>query len=167
MPNAALSPSKHGYGQPRLLLTDDMAELAEFKSDEMKDTWARKCKIVCTMGPKCWEEPMLLKLLDAGMNVARLNFSHGDHETHGATVARIRAAVKQRPDKYCAIMLDTKGPEIRTGEYAYVIRLQAASASERAGVTLLLDSSICTIVSFAFIINVVSIRLRSDSMCQY
>ena len=58
---------------------------------------------------------MLVKMLDAGMNVARLNFSHGDHETHGRSVANLREALKQRPDKTCAIMLDTKGPEIRTG----------------------------------------------------
>lgn len=49
------------------------------------------------------------------MNVARLNFSHGDHETHGRSVDNLRAALKQRPDHSCAVMLDTKGPEIRTG----------------------------------------------------
>jgi len=53
--------------------------------------------------------------IDAGMNVCRLNFSHGDHESHGSTVQRIREAAKQRPQKTIAILLDTKGPEIRTG----------------------------------------------------
>merc|ERR1719162_2165046 len=55
------------------------------------------------------------------MNIARLNFSHGDFEarhTHGACVQRIREAAKQRPDKPVAILLDTKGPEIRTGFFA-------------------------------------------------
>ena len=48
-------------------------------------------------------------------NVARLNFSHGDHESHQASVNNLQAALKQRPDKTVALMLDTKGPEIRTG----------------------------------------------------
>jgi pyruvate kinase len=75
----------------------------------------RKTKIICTLGPACWDTEMLVQMLDAGMNVARLNFSHGDHESHGASLDRLRAALKQRPDKVCAVMLDTKGPEIRTG----------------------------------------------------
>ena len=58
---------------------------------------------------------MLVKMLDCGMNVARLNFSHGDHKTHGQSLDNLRAALKQRPDKTCAVMLDTKGPEVRTG----------------------------------------------------
>lgn len=47
------------------------------------DVTVRKAKIVCTMGPSCWEVPKLLELIDAGMNVARLNFSHGDHDVRG------------------------------------------------------------------------------------
>lgn len=54
-------------------------------------------------------------MLDAGMNVARLNFSHGDHEEQGLKVQIIREALLQRPNLKCAILLDTKGPEIRTG----------------------------------------------------
>jgi pyruvate kinase len=49
------------------------------------------------------------------MNVARLNFSHGDHEGHGATLDRLREALATRPGVHVAVMLDTKGPEIRTG----------------------------------------------------
>lgn len=75
----------------------------------------RKSKIVCTIGPKCWDKPILCEMLDKGMTVARLNFSHGDHKGHAETVEKLRAAFKERKDTPCAIMLDTKGPEIRTG----------------------------------------------------
>ena len=49
------------------------------------------------------------------MNIARLNFSHGDHKTHGQSLDNLREALKLRKDKNCGVMLDTKGPEIRTG----------------------------------------------------
>ena len=58
---------------------------------------------------------MLGVLLEQGMNVARLNFSHGDHETHARTIGRLKEALAKRPGLHCAVMLDTKGPEIRTG----------------------------------------------------
>jgi len=72
-------------------------------------------KIVCTMGPACWDVDNLTRMMELGMSICRLNFSHGDHETHGATVARIREAAAAVPGKEIAILLDTKGPEIRTG----------------------------------------------------
>jgi pyruvate kinase len=75
----------------------------------------RRTKIVCTIGPASGTVEILVKMLDLGMNVARLNFSHGDHASHGKMVENVRAALAQRPGKVCAIMLDTKGPEIRTG----------------------------------------------------
>jgi len=75
----------------------------------------RKSRIVCTIGPACWDVDTLVGMLESGMSVARLNFSHGDHKVHGETVDRLREAFKRKKDIQCAIMLDTKGPEIRTG----------------------------------------------------
>jgi len=67
------------------------------------------------MGPACWDVPTLVDLIDAGMNTARFNFSHGDHKGHGECLKRVREAAAQRPEKNIGILLDTKGPEIRTG----------------------------------------------------
>ncbi|WP_128894692.1 pyruvate kinase [Longirhabdus pacifica] len=74
-----------------------------------------KTKIVCTIGPASESLEMLQKLITAGMNVARLNFSHGDFAEHGARIENIRKASKEC-GKTVAILLDTKGPEIRTGK---------------------------------------------------
>ena len=73
----------------------------------------KKTKIVCTIGPASESVETLVKLINAGMNVARLNFSHGDFDEHGARIVNIREASKIT-GKMCAILLDTKGPEIRT-----------------------------------------------------
>lgn len=73
----------------------------------------RKTKIVCTIGPASESPEMLEKLIEAGMNVARLNFSHGGHEDHAIRIAAIRDAA-ERANKPVGILLDTKGPEIRT-----------------------------------------------------
>ncbi|KAB7705920.1 pyruvate kinase [Bacillus aerolatus] len=75
----------------------------------------RKTKIVCTIGPASESPSMLEKLMEAGMNVARLNFSHGNHEEHAQRIKNIREAAK-RTGKTIGILLDTKGPEIRTHE---------------------------------------------------
>lgn len=74
----------------------------------------RKTKIVCTIGPACESPEMLRKLIDTGMNVARLNFSHGSYEEHATRIQRIREASEQA-GKAVGIMLDIKGPKIRTG----------------------------------------------------
>ncbi|ANY74841.1 pyruvate kinase [Paenibacillus ihbetae] len=75
----------------------------------------RKTKIVCTIGPSSESLENTKKLIMAGMNVARLNFSHGDFEEHGNRIKNIRQACEEL-NKTVAILLDTKGPEIRTGK---------------------------------------------------
>lgn len=73
----------------------------------------KKTKIVCTIGPASESVEILVKMIEAGMNVARLNFSHGNHEEHEQRIKNIREA-SRLTDTMVGIMLDTKGPEIRT-----------------------------------------------------
>ncbi|HYI02961.1 pyruvate kinase [Hyalangium sp.] len=76
----------------------------------------RRAKIVCTLGPASQSQEMLEALLDAGMDVARLNFSHGSHEQHAENIAKLRAAsLKVR--KAVGILGDLQGPKIRTGRF--------------------------------------------------
>ena len=77
----------------------------------------RRAKIVCTLGPSSESSEVVLQLLETGMDVARLNFSHGSHEDHARAIERIRAASRQlvRP---VAILQDLQGPKIRTGPLA-------------------------------------------------
>jgi len=72
----------------------------------------KKTKIICTLGPASDNETVLSDLIDAGMNVARLNFSHGTHEDHAKKIAMVKA-VRERKHVPIAVMLDTKGPEFR------------------------------------------------------
>src|SRR5690349_5434811 len=75
----------------------------------------RRTKIVATIGPACSDPDLIARLLDAGMDVARLNFSHGSHEEHAHRIEALRAAARamERP---LAILQDLQGPKIRTGE---------------------------------------------------
>lgn len=77
----------------------------------------RRTKIICTMGPACWSEEGIATLMDVGMNVARFNFSHGDHAGHGAVLDRLRKVAAEK-SRNIAVLLDTKGPEIRSGFFA-------------------------------------------------
>ncbi len=76
----------------------------------------RKTKIVCTIGPATNTPEMIEKLINAGMNVARLNFSHGTHEDHEKIINIIREK-SAKLNKHVGILVDTKGPEIRTGAF--------------------------------------------------
>lgn len=85
-----------------------------------KTSFIRLTGLICTIGPASQSPEMLEKMMHAGMNIARLNFSHGTYDYHGGTIKNIREAVdsysKKLGYKYAlAIALDTKGPEIRTG----------------------------------------------------
>ena len=74
----------------------------------------KKTKVVCTIGPASEQKEMLVKLINAGMNVMRMNFSHGDHEEQGFRINNIKA-LNEEMGWNVGIALDTKGPEIRTG----------------------------------------------------
>ncbi len=84
----------------------------------------RKTKIICTIGPATESFEMLEKLYQAGLNVVRLNMSHGDHASHQKVINEIRRLNKQ-VEHPVAILLDTQGPEIRTGTLHSDINLQA------------------------------------------
>ena len=76
----------------------------------------RRTKIICTLGPASSSEAVMKELLLSGMNVARLNFSHGTHESHADMIRRFRS-VRDELGLPAAVMLDTKGPEIRLGNF--------------------------------------------------
>ncbi|MCL6626492.1 pyruvate kinase [Alicyclobacillus shizuokensis] len=98
----------------------------------------RKTKIVCTIGPASESPEVLRSLIEAGMDVARLNFSHGSHEEHAERIRRIREAA-QAVGKHVAIMLDIKGPKIRTGK----IEGGEVELSDGANITLTIDPVEC------------------------
>uniref|UniRef100_A0A2P2IL72 Pyruvate kinase n=1 Tax=Rhizophora mucronata TaxID=61149 RepID=A0A2P2IL72_RHIMU len=88
-----------------------------------KPTVKRKTKIVCTIGPSTNTREMIWKLAEAGMNVARLNMSHGDHASHQKVIDLVKEYNAQSKDNVIAIMLDTKGPEVRSGDLPQPIML--------------------------------------------
>ncbi|KAK1399479.1 Pyruvate kinase [Heracleum sosnowskyi] len=81
-----------------------------------KPTVKRKTKIVCTIGPSTDTREMIWKLAEAGMNVARMNMSHGDHASHQKVIDLVKEYNNEHKDNVIAIMLDTKGPEVRSGD---------------------------------------------------
>lgn len=83
----------------------------------------RLTKIVCTLGPASNSPENILKMMQAGMNVARINFSHGDGETHAPTIRSVKE-IAEKHGYDIPVMLDTKGPEIRTGDVAAPIAVK-------------------------------------------
>ena len=81
------------------------------------DKVLRKTKIVCTLGPATQDDAVLRELILSGMNVARLNFSHGTHESHALNIARVKK-LREELNLPIGVMLDTKGPEIRLQTFA-------------------------------------------------
>ena len=77
----------------------------------------RRAKIICTIGPACNSEAAMRDLLRLGMDVARLNFSHGSHEDHARNIERLRRAAGKE-DRTVCILQDLQGPKIRTGRLA-------------------------------------------------
>lgn len=75
---------------------------------------SKRTKIVATLGPASWDEDMIRKIIRAGMNVARINFSHGDHERHGQTIDLVRK-IAEEEGVVVAIMCDIQGPKTRIG----------------------------------------------------
>lgn len=76
----------------------------------------RRTSIIGTIGPKTNSVEKMNMLRQAGLNVVRMNFSHGSYEYHQSVIDNARAAEKEMPGRPLAIALDTKGPEIRTGQ---------------------------------------------------
>ena len=93
----------------------------------------RRTKIVCTLGPSSNSEYVLREMLLAGMNIARLNFSHGSHDDHAKNIETFRR-IRDSLGVPAAIMLDTKGPEIRLGE------IIGGSATLKEGETFILTA---------------------------
>lgn len=76
---------------------------------------SKKTKIVCTIGPASWDQPVLEQMILAGMNIARINLAHGDFDSHRRTIANLRAA-SQAVDRRVAIFADLPGPKMRIGQ---------------------------------------------------
>nr|XP_017236181.1 PREDICTED: pyruvate kinase isozyme G, chloroplastic [Daucus carota subsp. sativus] len=117
-PNGPLTPDK--LDSPFDLHSSDYSQGQSPSTSSV----TRKTKIVCTIGPSTSSREMIWKLAETGMNVARLNMSHGDHASHQKTIDLVKEYNAQFEDKVVAIMLDTKGPEVRSGDVPKPILLK-------------------------------------------
>ena len=105
----------------------------------------KRTKIVCTLGPASSDEKTITAMLKNGMNVARINFSHGTHDAHRKTIELFRT-VRDRLGLPAAVMLDTKGPEIRTKTFSKPeIRLNAGQTFTLTTRDIVGDSTVCSV----------------------
>ena len=104
----------------------------------------KKTKIVATIGPSSESEEVLRSLFLEGVNVARLNFSHGSHEGHKIKIDRIKK-IRKELDLPIGIMLDTKGPEIRLGDVEGEIFLEVGENFTLTNREIVGDKNIATI----------------------
>ncbi len=98
---------------------------------------SRKTKIVCSLGPAVDSDEMVEKLILAGMNIARFNFSHGSHEEHEARIEQVKRC-SEKLQVPVALLLDTKGPEIRTGQ---VERVKTVTINKDDKVLITVDNT--------------------------
>ena len=88
----------------------------------------RYAKIVCTLGPSSSDEKTIRKLVEAGMDVARLNFSHGTHESHAELIKIIRQ-LSDEMNRPIAILQDLQGPKLRVGELPEEVQAKVVPAT--------------------------------------
>lgn len=119
----------------------------------------KKTKIVCTIGPASESPEILEQLIEAGMNVARLNFSHGDHDEHLTRINRIRE-ISEKLGQPVGIMLDTKGPEIRTHKMADEVINITKGDTVRISMTEVLGTKEKFSVSYEDLINDVEVGMQ-------
>ncbi|KAK1865585.1 hypothetical protein I4F81_008114 [Pyropia yezoensis] len=103
------------------------AQASTLEDDAWLRTGSRQSKIVCTIGPKTSDVESIAALAAAGMNVARLNMSHGTHEWHAGVIANVRT-VNARGGVNIGLLLDTKGPEVRSGDLKAPIEVERGQA---------------------------------------
>ena len=111
------------------LISGNLSHAAERLRHPAENSAVRRAKIICTIGPSCTAEPMMRDLMRLGMDVARLNFSHGSHEEHARNIERLRrAAIKEK--RIICVLQDLQGPKIRTGKLKDHTPVNLKSGSE-------------------------------------